>query len=75
MIDPFSDEADPPRLDGTPAPDLAIGQLARRSFVAGLSLLPLALAAPGCVRPSSACAAHAAAPHCCTHQFCRYYVR
>jgi hypothetical protein len=81
VIDPFSDAADPLRLDGShppelerepqesPRPKLEIG---RRNVVLALALLPTALAVSGCAHLTPACPTQPADSHHCRHRFCRY---
>lgn len=87
MIDPFSDEADPARLDGSrppavpgeplgecvvPAERLVMG---RRPVLLGMALLPAALSLSACVQPRPACPTKLTDPHHCQHRFCRYHRR
>lgn len=73
MIDPFSDEADPPRLDGTLPPETDGSTkpgLGRRAFVTVLATVPLVLG--GCVHTAPACPTAPASARHCRHRFCRY---
>lgn len=80
MIDPFSDEADPKRLDGSdpPALDDTVRPLhelsvSRRAAMLTLTVVPAALSVSSCVSTRLACPAQPDEPHRCTHRFCRHY--
>jgi hypothetical protein len=85
MIDPFSDEADPQRLDGSlpprlhepMCPDVPVARLAmgRRPLLLGIALLPAALSLSACVQKRPACPTKVTDPHHCQHRFCRYHRR
>lgn len=68
MTDPFRDENDPARLDGSAPPALnrAVG---RRVVLATLLSAPLA----GCVRTAPACPTLPTSARHCQHRFCRYH--
>jgi hypothetical protein len=82
MIDPFSDEADPLRLDGTRAPEPeavrqehATLQPSRRKVVLALLAVPAAVAAAGCMHPALACRTTPGDRERCQHRFCRHHGR
>ena len=82
MIDPFSDEAEPLRLDGSRAPSpehsaaapLAHLQMGRRPVLVALAVLSSTTLVSGCARPPvPACPSRSGDAHHCQHRFCRYY--
>jgi len=81
VIDPFSDEADPVRLDGSRAPvvpehsaaQVLEKRVARRSLMLALAVLPAVCSVSGCLQLAPACSTRAADPLRCTQRFCRYY--
>ena len=84
-MDPFSDEADPVRLDGSRPPVIERNvvrevcevsydfRFGRRAAVLALATLPVALGVSGCAHPAPACRTRPADPHHCRHRFCRHY--
>lgn len=82
MIDPFSDEADPLRLDGSPPPSIEDRvapptgtKLGRRCIVTGLVVIPMAVTASACSHSAGLGTLRPAPPHRCAHRFCRHYRR
>jgi len=78
MIDPFSDDADPKRLDGTLPPAAtedgwAKRAVGRRVVLRTLAAVPAIVGASACLRMVPACPTLPASAQHCRHRFCRYH--